>query len=94
MIFTNQAHWKPYGYIENNQTNSNGRKHLQTIVFKSEINTLLLFKVWFSLYRFCIQSNLYVYSLKENHIVGYDLEVVKHYMLSLIYGTDWNLLAM
>ena len=56
------------------------------------MNTLL-FKVWFSFYRFCIQSNLYVYSLKENHSVVYDLDVVKHYMLYLIYGTDWNLLC-
>ena len=64
----------------------------QAIVFNSEMNPLL-FKVWFSFYRFCIQSNLYVYSLKENHGLGYDLGVVKHYMLFLIYGTDWNLLC-
>ena len=76
-MFTNEAHWKPYRLIENNQTNSNWTERLVTKVFNSEMNTLLLFKVWISFHRCCIQSKLCLYSLEENHSAGYNLDVCK-----------------
>ena len=66
-------------WVHRKQTNFNWTNGLETIVLKSKMNTLLLFKVWFSFYRFCIQSNLCVYSLKKNRSVGYDLDVCKEW---------------